>query len=75
QDTTNTALATIATGIGAPGDDDPGSDAADGSVIARLARLLASITGLATLLTAIRDRLPSALPRPAEAEPPLRSAE
>ncbi|WP_408902529.1 hypothetical protein [Methylobacterium radiotolerans] len=61
QDTTNTALATIATGIGAPGDDDPGSDAADGSVIARLARLLASVTGLATLLTAIRDRLPSAL--------------
>jgi hypothetical protein len=48
-------------GIGAPGDDDPGSDDADGSIIARLARLLASVTGVASLLGVIRDRLPAAL--------------
>lgn len=61
QDTGNTALAAVQTGIGAPGDLDPGTDAAAGSIIARLARLLASTTGLGTLLAAIRDRLPAAL--------------
>lgn len=57
QDTGNTALAALQAGIGAPGDDDPGSDSADGSIIARLARLLASITGLATILTTANTKL------------------
>lgn len=57
QDTGNTALAAMQAGIGAPGDDDPGSDTADGSIIARLARLLASTTGLAALLTTANTKL------------------
>lgn len=61
QDVANTALATLAPGLGAPGDTDPGSDAASGNLLARVARLLAAATGLATLLTAVRNRQPTTL--------------
>ena len=57
QDTANTALAAVQAGIGAPADADPGSDTAAGSIIARLARLLGSITGLATLITTSNTKL------------------
>lgn len=59
--TANATLSNIATGLGTPSDVAPGSDAATGSLIAKVTRLLGTQTGIATVLAAIRDRLPAAL--------------
>ncbi len=59
--TGNATLSNVATGIGTPSDPAPGSDAGAGSLIAKVTRLLLTQSGIATVLAAIRDRLPAAL--------------
>lgn len=59
--TGNVTLSNMATGIGTPADAAPGSDGGAGSLIAKLTRLLLTQSGIATVLAAIRDRLPAAL--------------
>ena len=54
------AHAAVAT-LGTPGDPDPGADTAPGSLLAKLTRLLVSVTGLDGRLVALRDRLPASL--------------
>lgn len=59
--TGNATLSNIATGIGTPADAASGSDASAGSLIAKVTRLLGTQSGIATVLAAIRDRLPASL--------------
>ncbi|MDE3749383.1 hypothetical protein [Methylobacterium radiotolerans] len=59
--TANATLSNLATGLGTPSDVAPGSDAAAGSLIAKVTRLLGTQSGIATVLAAVRDRLPAAL--------------
>ncbi|MGU3467605.1 hypothetical protein ACLBXO_22415 [Methylobacterium sp. C33D] len=59
--TGNATLSNVATGIGTPSDTAPGSDAGAGSLIAKVTRLLLTQSGIATVLAAIRDRLPATL--------------
>lgn len=59
--TGNATLSNVATGIGTPADAAPGSDAGAGSLIAKVTRLLLTQSGIATVLAALRDRLPAAL--------------
>ncbi|MEE7503306.1 hypothetical protein [Methylobacterium mesophilicum] len=59
--TGNATLSNLSTALGTPADVAPGSDAAAGSLIAKATRLLATQSGIAVILAAIRDRLPAAL--------------
>lgn len=59
--TGNATLSNLSTALGTPSDAATGSDAAAGSLIAKVTRLLGTQTGIATVLAAIRDRLPVAL--------------
>lgn len=59
--TGNATLSNLSTGLGTPADVAPGTDAAAGSLIAKVTRLLGTQSGIATVLAAIRDRLPAAL--------------
>ncbi|KAA0122183.1 hypothetical protein CIW48_19490 [Methylobacterium sp. P1-11] len=59
--TGNATLSNLSTAIGTPSDAATGSDAAAGSLIAKVTRLLGTQTGIATVLAAVRDRLPAAL--------------
>lgn len=59
--TANATLSNLATGLGTPSDVATGSDAAAGSLIAKVTRLLGTQSGIAAVLAAIRDRLPAAL--------------
>lgn len=57
----NVLLTAAVTALGAPDDTDPGADSAPGSILAKLTRLLLSVTGLGNLLTDIKARLPASL--------------
>ncbi|KQS81680.1 hypothetical protein ASG32_02715 [Methylobacterium sp. Leaf361] len=59
--TGSATLSNMATGLGTPSDAAPGSDAGAGSLIAKVTRLLLTQSGIASVLAAVRDRLPAAL--------------
>lgn len=59
--TGNATLSNLSTALGTPADPASESDSVAGSLIAKVTRLLGTQTGIATILAAIRDRLPAAL--------------
>lgn len=59
--TSSATLSNLSTALGTPSDVATGSDGAAGSLVAKVTRLLGTQSGIATVLAAIRDRLPAAL--------------